>query len=571
MGAPIGSLVVKVGSDVKGLVIGFEKGRKEAKTFSSSVKKAAKALTGLGIAAGVAGVALAAKFTKDGLDSIDMMTKLGRTVGATQAEMVALTRTFERVGLTQAEVQSTLQRFTKRLGEAATGSGAAAQTLYDLGLSARELINLPLPDALGIVGERIQEIGSAAEKSAVAADIFGRRGLALVLATDDLAGQIAISTDEVQKFGVAIDQVDAQSIEDAQDAMSGLGLILDGVANQMAVVFAPAIVEISERIADSSAATGGFRVLILDTFRAGTQAILLFRDAIRAIDIGIASAKLAFLEAKKSFTGNLIDIDSLRFQRMEIRALADEINEMIDAPKAKDDVDTFFKAIEERIAEAKAKIVGDGRDVGDPLGILDETSQEARLDAIDSFNERRLQRENDVQKELTGIEQRWAEQRRRFDEQHLSQKVASVTSAFASVTAIVADQNKEMFEVNKGFQIADAIVNGIAGAIRTWNSVPYPWNIPLTVAHVAGTAAQIANLSSQQFQGGNSGGGGAAAATSVPSAAASGAGVGGGGGGGGGTAVNISLTGDTFGRAQVRDLIENINEAVDDGARLRIR
>ncbi len=40
--------------------------------------------------------------------------------------------------------------------------------------------------------------------------------------------------------------------------------------------------------------------------------------------------------------------------------------------------------------------------------------------------------------------------------------------------------------------------------------------------------------------------------------------------GAGAQSVNISLVGDTFGRTQVRDLIEEINDAVADGARLRI-
>ena len=83
--------------------------------------------------------------------------------------------------------------------------------------------------------------------------------------------------------------------------------------------------------------------------------------------------------------------------------------------------------------------------------------------------------------------------------------------------------------------------------------------------------ARIAQISSQQFQRGGSGG-----ATSVATgsggapAPTGGGGAGGGGGGGGAQSVNISLVGETFGRTQVRDLIEEINEAVADGARLRI-
>lgn len=569
MAAPVGSLVVKVGSDVSQLVIGFDKGKKETRAFGASVKKVAKVLTGLGVAAAATGLALATKFTKDGLDSIDMMTKLGRTVGATQAEMVALTRTFERVGLSQEQVQSTIQRFTKRLGEALEGTGTAAKALDELGLSAEKLVAVPLPEALGIVAAEIQKLGGAAEKSALAADLFGRRGLALALATDDLAGQIALSTKEVNKFGVAVSQLDAENIEEAQDALSALNLVFKGVANQAAVVLAPALVEISESIQASSAATTGFRAAILDTFKIGVQAAFAFQDALRFVEIAGKSTALSFLEAARFFqklnpTSTMEELRDLGFQ---IQGLQSEIFKLVDMEGGETRAEEFFKRLEERIEKAREALntVTTGEDVGDPLGILDE-SQDARLEAIDKFNNARLEKEEKAQSELTAVEKRWQAARKRFEEIHFSEKVATVSGALASVTAAFADQNKEMFNINKAFQIADAVVNGIAGAIRTWNSVPYPWNIPLTALHVAGTAAQIANLSSQQFQGGRSGGATVPTGGPVP-------GPGGGGdGGGGGVAqsVNISLVGDRFGRTQVRDLIEEINDAVADGAQLRV-
>jgi hypothetical protein len=87
----------------------------------------------------------------------------------------------------------------------------------------------------------------------------------------------------------------------------------------------------------------------------------------------------------------------------------------------------------------------------------------------------------------------------------------------------------------------------------------------MAAASVAITAAQIKAIQSQTFGGG--GGGGAVAGGGAVQA-------------GGGAAqqqqqaadptlVNITLEGEVFGRDQVRSLIGQINEAVDDGFKLR--
>lgn len=153
--------------------------------------------------------------------------------------------------------------------------------------------------------------------------------------------------------------------------------------------------------------------------------------------------------------------------------------------------------------------------------------------------------------------------------------VQQLTGLFERLTGEAAKNNRQMFEVHKGFAIADALISAAAGIAQTLGAYPYPYNLAMAIPHAAVAAAQVAAIASQSFQGG-----GSVKAPAPPSAGGGGGGRAGGGGvpggpvAGGGVQsgpqqlVQIGLQGDTFSRGTVVSLIESINEAISDGARL---
>lgn len=153
--------------------------------------------------------------------------------------------------------------------------------------------------------------------------------------------------------------------------------------------------------------------------------------------------------------------------------------------------------------------------------------------------------------------------------------MALAQSANASDRKRAADAERHarhMFDVNKGFAIADALVQGALGVAKTLGAYPYPENLLLAVPHAAAAAAQVATISAQQFQ--SSGGtvsapsGGGAARMSSGSSSPVGSAHGGSITGGATQVANITLNGENYSRSQVLSLIEGLNEALADGARL---
>ena len=131
--------------------------------------------------------------------------------------------------------------------------------------------------------------------------------------------------------------------------------------------------------------------------------------------------------------------------------------------------------------------------------------------------------------------------------------------------ALTSGSSKKLFNIVKAASIANAVVEGYESAVSAYSKGMKVGGPPVAAlfaaTSLARTGALIKSISSTSFGGG-------------------GGGAGGGGGGAGGAAeaaptvsrnVAIQLSGgDVFSRDQVVGLINQINEAVEDGAVVRL-
>jgi hypothetical protein len=170
-----------------------------------------------------------------------------------------------------------------------------------------------------------------------------------------------------------------------------------------------------------------------------------------------------------------------------------------------------------------------------------------------------------------------AAERLRLAEQTASKEMQVAVQKIMGMTAAAASGSKELFEINKAASIANALLaarESVTSAYRFGARIGGPYLGAAFAATAAlATAAQVRQLASTSFNSGTS------AAGSVGSA----------GGSSGALApsqtaaaqpvsraqsapqiVSIQLQGDVFGREAVRNLISEINEAISDGAVLRL-
>jgi len=173
-------------------------------------------------------------------------------------------------------------------------------------------------------------------------------------------------------------------------------------------------------------------------------------------------------------------------------------------------------------------------------------------------------------KEIARIRKEGMDNSTKIMAESVSRSSLTILGMLKSLTAGAASENKAMFEINKAAAVASAIVSGAQGVAHTYGSLPFPINIPFAAAHAALAAAQVGIIASKQFKGG--GGNVAAAPPSVPAAASAPAASQGAGSVTGGVQqeVAVSASGSSYTRDDILNLIEDLNDAVGDGARIRL-
>lgn len=196
-------------------------------------------------------VAAAGVAIKSSMSMIDSQAKMAQSLGTTTESMQVLGRAADLAGVSTGELDQVAMQLTKRLSQAAAGGGPAAKALDELGLSAEALTDMPLDERIRTINKAIEDTVPAAERAAMASKLFGDRA-GLVASRLDSA-TISTAADEIARFGVAVSDVDADKIEAANDAISGLGLVSRGLANQLTVALAPTLEAIAKRIADVGA------------------------------------------------------------------------------------------------------------------------------------------------------------------------------------------------------------------------------------------------------------------------------------------------------------------------------
>ena len=201
---------------------------------------------------------------RSGLATVDAQAKLAQSLGTTVASIQVLERAGELAGVAMSGIEQATKDLTRRLSQAASGAGPAAEALGRLGLSASELLALPLDERVGRINQAIADFVPAAERAAVAGQLFGEEG-SIAMARIDTA-TLRQATQDVRDFGVVVSEADADRIERTNDAISRLGLIWRGLSNQLAVAAAPALEAVANAMAALARTTGPLGIAIRGLF-----------------------------------------------------------------------------------------------------------------------------------------------------------------------------------------------------------------------------------------------------------------------------------------------------------------
>jgi hypothetical protein len=257
-GKAVASLLVSIGADISGLQEGGKQAAKSMQDLGKHARELGNKMAALGAAAVAAGAAMVAGLTKAGLETIDVQAKLARSIGGTIDGLRALQLATGEAGVTGEALSKAMQQLNARLGEAQRGTGQAKKSLDMLGLSAQALAQMDTDTRIATIADRIRELGLSTSQTADVLRNFGIRGGEMVDFLRQGGDAIRAARDDVQAFGLSLSAVDAAKVEAANDAMGRMGLVLEGIKNQLAIAFAPMLKELADRFNNLAKEHKGF-------------------------------------------------------------------------------------------------------------------------------------------------------------------------------------------------------------------------------------------------------------------------------------------------------------------------
>ena len=193
---------------------------------------------GLTAVAGAAGIGL---LVKSSLQSIDTLGKTAQKLGVTSQALQKLRYASNLAGVETRTVDMAVQRFTRRLSEAANGTGEAKDALKELGLNAKELAKQPLDKQMLALADAFDNVQSSGDKVRLAFKLFDSEGVAFVNTLEGGSAALQQMFQDAEGLGFILSSSAVKGVEEANDAMMKLGTMFGGVRDQLVAALAPAL------------------------------------------------------------------------------------------------------------------------------------------------------------------------------------------------------------------------------------------------------------------------------------------------------------------------------------------
>ncbi|WP_417862367.1 hypothetical protein [Vreelandella venusta] len=244
------------------------------------------------------GAALAGMFATRALqgqvDYADQLQKTNLRIGASVEALSQYNHVASLSGVAFGNLTTAWQRQTRRISEAAQGTGAAKDALEALGLSAKELNQLAPEDQFERIAEALQGVESQADRTALAMKLWDTEGVGLLQITNQGTDAIRAMREEADRLGLTISQDTADAMANYNDEMARFQAVATGVTRQVASELVP-VMTTGLQTASGWVDQMGGAAEILDTVKdAGTGVAVVMAGRY----VGAIAASQAALTAK---------------------------------------------------------------------------------------------------------------------------------------------------------------------------------------------------------------------------------------------------------------------------------
>jgi lambda family phage tail tape measure protein len=232
-----------------GVVLGINTADFQAgiKSAMQSVEKLVNALPKIGLAAAAAGAGLAV-LVKKGIDELDKLDEVSQKIGVTVESLSSLGKVAKIEGMSIDDLAGSLVKLTRTIGEANTGSEAAAQTFKSMGLDPSTFKNSE--DALLQISDKFSQYRDGLNKTALAVDLFGKSGAAMIPFLNQGSDVIKQIRGDLDSFGNASTKAAFEAAE-FNDRMAKMGIVVSTVFQKFISELLPTLNNFTQALFDT--------------------------------------------------------------------------------------------------------------------------------------------------------------------------------------------------------------------------------------------------------------------------------------------------------------------------------
>ncbi|WP_140286070.1 hypothetical protein [Vibrio parahaemolyticus] len=317
----IAKLTVALYANSAQFVSELDKSNKKAKSWSSQVRGSFSIAAAATATAATATAGALALVYKQQAAIIDQTAKFADRIGISTEALTQFRHASELTGVGAKNLDMSLQRMTRRIAEAAQGSGEAAPALKQLGLDAKQLGEMTPDEQLYVLADAFTQVESQSERVRLAFKLFDSEGVGMVNMLAGGSEGLRSMADEADRLGITLSRIDAAKVEMANDAMYKVGLTSTALKQELTTQLAPIVAALADEFVNYSQQFGGMKNMIAEGIHSTTQGIGFMADALHGVQIiveGLSVAwegfKLGFMVASQVITTGLHELGQFIFQ-----------------------------------------------------------------------------------------------------------------------------------------------------------------------------------------------------------------------------------------------------------------
>lgn len=245
----LAKLVVRLEAETAKYQSELDKAKKQLGGFQKDSNKAIKQI-GAGVAtAAVAAATGLAVMVKSSIDAADEMAQLAEKTGISTESLSGLSYAANLANVSNEDLSKSLAKLAKTTIDAAQGGKQQAAAFKALGVSVKDSQgNIRETDQILLdIAERFSQLEDGAAKAAIAQDIFGKSGAALIPFLNQGKEGIAALVEEAEKLGIIIGDKTAKEADAFNDNLDRLKAASMGIATQLAARLLPHLVQLTDR------------------------------------------------------------------------------------------------------------------------------------------------------------------------------------------------------------------------------------------------------------------------------------------------------------------------------------